>query len=90
VIQPRCGCPSRSSTGPKDPIPSASSGPRVDRAPKKASEAAIVSAGAATSIRAVSMMSSGPVPRTQTNFVPPASMPPYIVILHVAQAGARP
>jgi hypothetical protein len=48
---------------------------------KKASTAPIVAVGLVTSIRVVETISSGPLPMTQTNFVPPASTPPYITIL---------
>src|SRR4051812_28282104 len=45
---------------------------------KNRTAAAIVGPGPVTSIRCVATMSSGARPMTQTNFVPPASTPPYM------------
>ena len=43
---------------------------------KKATASASVSSGVRVGKRVRARTSSGPVPRAQTNFVPPASMPP--------------
>src|SRR5829696_2273631 len=75
VMKPHVGEPGRRSTGPKHPMPTASSGPAASRA---ATVAAIVSAGVVVGIVVLGPRSSGPVPTATTHFVPPASMPAYL------------
>src|SRR3954462_14948518 len=70
VMWPHVGEPGRRSTGPKEPMPTASSGPAAAR---KATVAVIVSAGVVVGIVVVSSTSSGPLPTAHTHLVPPAS-----------------
>jgi hypothetical protein len=80
VTKPYRGSPGRSSTGPNDATPRASIGwPSRAAARKNAIASAIVAAGSRVEKRASRTIRSGDAPITQTNLVPPASMPPSMV-----------
>src|SRR5207244_4682409 len=64
----------RRSTGPKEPIPIASTGPARS---KKATAWPIVSAGIVVGIDSVARRSAGDVPIAHSHLEPPVSMPPY-------------
>jgi hypothetical protein len=77
VMKPNVGDDGARSTGPNDPMPIPASGPRrVCASRKKAMAWPMVSAGLVVGSRASARTSSGPVPTTQTNLVPPPSTPP--------------
>jgi hypothetical protein len=73
VIEPQVGDPGRRSTGPKEPIPTARTGPSRS---KRAIVRPIVSNGVVVGIVSVAASSPGPVPTANSHFVPPASIPP--------------
>jgi len=73
VIRPQVGEPSRRSTGPNEPTPSASTGPSRS---KNAVARAIVSSGVVVGKVSLARRSSGPVPTAHCHFVPPVSIPP--------------
>jgi hypothetical protein len=73
VIRPQVGESRRTSIGPNEPIPRASS---VPLAAKNSTARAIVSSGCVVGNVTHSRTSSGPLPVAQTHFVPPASTPP--------------
>ena len=68
--------PRARSTGPNEPIPTASSGPSRS---KNATAPAIVSAGLVVGTVEAAWTSSGPVPTAHSHLEPPASMPPSAV-----------
>jgi hypothetical protein len=76
VIEPQVGDPGRRSTGPKEPIPTARTGPSRS---KRAIVRPIVSNGVVVGIVSVAASSPGPVPTAHSYFVPPASIPPTTV-----------
>src|SRR5262249_3577317 len=69
----------RSSTGPNEAMPSASSGALAAASRKNATASGSVEAGSVTAIRWVAVISPGARPTTHTNLVPPASSPAYML-----------
>src|SRR5579862_1538479 len=72
-MRPHVGEAGSRSSGPKEPTPSAPTGPSRS---KKATARPIVSSGLVVGIVATARMSSGPVPTAHSHFEPPLSTPP--------------
>ena len=73
VTWPQVGEDGLRSTGPKQPIPTASTGPLRS---KNATARPIVSVGVVVEMVSVARRSVGPVPIPHSHFEPPASIPP--------------
>ena len=89
AIRPNISDPTRRSTGPKEPTPTAAT--RMPSRLKNSTTRPGVSGGVVVGMTSSSVRSRGPVPLAHTHFVPPASTPPNTAGSYAAgaQSGSR-